>query len=263
MEVDAIGIKNIADLIRQSGLPYFHIYRSNSGQGATPIYENLDSKNVNSSAEKFIAWANTILQGNPANCTIYDIVLHNSDLNNISDSDINEEGKLKRARKNKMRFSFCLKENPNFGVIGTSPQIVERADYSNFIPRDEFDRKLNDAIEKIALKNKIAELEKELEEEEEEEEEEKQPAWIGALMPFLQNYLGGKNNNAQINNPAVINGVNKESVFSDEDLEKIDIAVDKMLQVDKDIISNLEKLAELSEKNPSQFLMLVNMLNNM
>lgn len=263
MEVDAIGIKNIADLIRNSGLPYFHIYRANAGQGATPVFENLDSKSVNNSAEKFISWANTILQGNPANCTIYDIVLHNSDLNNISEAEINEEGKLKRARKNKMRFSFCLNENSKLGIIGAQ-QIIERGpDYSNFIPREEFDRKLNDAIEKISLKNKIAELEKELAEEDEEEGEPEQPAWIGALMPFLQNYLGGNVNKAQQSNPAVLNGVDKNSIFNDEELERIDIAVDKMLQVDKNIISNLEKLADLSEKNPAQFNMLVNMLKNM
>ena len=113
----------------------------------------------------------------------------------------------------------------------------------------------------IALKNKIAELEKELEEEEEGEPE--QPAWIGALMPFLQNYLGGNVNKAQQSNPAVLNGVEKDSIFNDQELERIDIAVDKMLQVDKNIISNLEKLADLSEKNPAQFTMLVNMLKNM
>lgn len=263
MDVDVIGIDNVAKVIRQSGLPRFFITHYDAGKGVTPVFEVIESNSPEVAIRKFHEWGKTILSGNPNHTKKYEIVLHNQDLNNIEDSEAASDGNIKRARKNRIRFSFVLTEplNPSMqqmGVLnGQNPVAYQGIDFSKYIPAEEFEKRVQEKVESEKLSLKVKELERRLDNR---EEPEKEPVWIGIANKALDRFWPTPQNIQQQNNGAAINGLEN---LTDEQLDRIDDAIEKILKTDPNFISNLEKLAKLSQSNPQYFLQLIGMLQNM
>jgi len=271
--VDLLGIQSVASVIRQSKLPRFFITRYEAGKGSTPLFEVSDSTNVETAVKRFIEWGNTVLLGNPNNDNKYEIVLHEKDYENLQEEELQTNGVPKRDRLHRVRFSFMLRQpmiGENTAIINGMPKYMQpqytplpppqQIDTSKYISVDEFNSRLQEKLVLEKMRMELEALKKERKEEEEEEEE--QPSAltkIGSLMlERLFPIAPVSNPNTNTNNVA-INGF---ADFNDDELDRIDAAIDKMRKIDPEIILHLEKLANISEKNPQQFMGLISMLNN-
>lgn len=270
MSVDVIGIGGVAQIIRQSNLPRFFITHYQAGKGSTPVFEVWDSSSSEVAIRKFNEWGNTLLSGNPANETKYEITLHSQDRNNLDEEEKAVDGNPKRARSNRMRFSFVLstpRENGRMGVINgngnenfySQPPV----DLSKYIPAAEFEKQVREKVESEKLKLEMAAMRKEMKEIREgggKDEGDGEPAWIGTANKILDRFFPTPQPQQQLAQPAAVNGVFDE--LPDEQLDRIDDAVEKILKTDPNFIDHLEKLSKLAEKQPQYFMQLIAMLQN-
>lgn len=274
--VDVIGINSVALVIRQSGLPLFYITRFDAHLSSTPIFEVTEGKSIEPSVSKFTDWATTVLKGNPNNDNKYTITLYRKGKDEAKEEDLQKTGHPKRERSERISFSFMLQDpklneynahQPHY-IAQQPTQQQPQIDLSQYIPVSEFQNRLNERllIEKMKMEIEALKLRKQDDEDDfdDEEEEEKPNAFMGIITEIGKHLL---NKNGLVpatptptpaNLGASINGVE----FTEEELDRIDDAIELMRVQDPNIIVSLEKLAKISKDNPEQFKNLLMMLKN-
>jgi len=256
--VDFIGVDAVCNMIKQTDLKRFVIYRQGAAKGSTPVYDCTYTTNNAAAVKNFKDWATNICTYNPNNFLSYDILLFNDFENGIGDTqniDLNENNTVGR-KKGKIRFAFCLN-----GSANNYNQQQNFQPQSNIDIQGEIQKGIEAAMLKIeiqTLKNRINELENEEEEEEEIDIVEKVTNMISAIN-------GAKH--YQVNDTAINGEVTTKNNDSDTiksiKLENINNAIKRLAKKDKNIDVNLLKLADLADKNIFIYNMAIDKLNSL
>lgn len=244
METDLIGIYPVAQYIEDSGCSKFKIYRGKSSTGVTPIFQSDESKNNKEAVYNFKKWATNSLQNN-ANGNIYELKVYSKD-----------EGE---NYKGAIQFSLIAQ---NLGVLN--------GDNSN-LSEERISKAISEGIKLATLENELKQLKQDYEdlnnEIDEEEKEEKPNQLIEALgkLAGLVGVVIPKKNDSDI----ALSGVESDEQqtatkkLTKEQCVNINTAVQLLFLADNNIDKSLLKLADISQKNKSQFTFLLNALNNM
>ena len=244
METDLIGIYPVAHYIEDSGCSKFKIYRGKSSTGVTPIFQSDESKNNKEAVYNFKKWATNSLQNN-ANGNIYELKVYSKD-----------EGE---NYKGAIQFSLIAQ---NLGVLN--------GDNSN-LSEERISKAISEGIRLATLENELKQLKQDYEdlnnEIDEEDKEEKPNQLIEALgkLAGLVGVVIPKKNESDI----ALSGVESDEQqtqtkkLTKEQCVNINTAVQILFLADNNIDKSLLKLADISQKNKSQFTFLLNALNNM
>jgi hypothetical protein len=254
MEVDVIGIDNIVENIKLTGLTKFSIERVGSSKGSLPIYELLNSNSNDRAVLEFRKWASIFNNTIP-----YKITLFNK-LETSVDEFGNEKQSRSKGKAEKSEFYFRINESPSNHGYGTQQQSLY-----GVADRDMIRRELLKEQDDNEIKKQIAQLSAKIDgmmSEEEDEEEEKgileglNGLNIANIVTLLQglNLMKQTNNNKQ-----AINGVEDNSEFKNN----INKAIKTLYKNNPKLDTDLLKLADISETNPSMFNMLLNTLRGM
>ena len=259
MEVDFIGIDKVINHIRLTGLTKFTIERIGTNKGTVPVYELLNSNTNDKAINVFANWAENVNSSMPYKLTLFDKV----------ETTIDEQGNEKKTKsKNKLETSqvyFRLNADPfNAGNYNAN------ANYNiGAVDRESIKRELlNEVQSEQSLKNQIAALsekvDKILNEEEEEETEEQSNLngfnHISNIITLLQglNLIKPMNNNKQ-----AINGIENDNADNNNFKNNLNKAIKVLYKNNPNLDTDLLKLADISEKQPATFNMLLNTLRNM
>jgi len=253
MEVDVIGIDNVIENIKLTGLTKFSIDRVGSSKNTLPIYELLNSNSNDKAVIEFRKWANIYNNSIP-----YKITLFNK-LETAVDEFGNEKTSKSKGKTEKAEFYFRINENPSNLSYGTQTDNL-----NGVADRETIRREILKENDENEIKNQIANLsskiDKMMSEEEEEEEEEKSvlEGLNGINIANIVTLLQGLN---LMKAPAkqAINGIDDNSEFK----TNINKAIKTLYKNNPKLDSDLLKLADISETNPSMFNMLLNTLRTM
>lgn len=249
--VDFIGADSIAQLFDLHKLNNWRILRKNEQGNTIPIAEDIKSRSPAQAKNSFLEWSRIILAGNPKNNKIYDIELFN-----FSEVE-EEEGSINRKRTQKVRFNFQLVASNEFGQA--QPYMYNNAvDINTALENERLKLKLE------MLTEKIAQLEAEHYHDEEEEEEEENETDNNFLNAFLGAIFSKYNNQDK---SAYMGSIEKEKVEQNEQKEEYQKRLTAALKIlrknDKKFLVHIEKLADISEKKPQMFNMLIGSLDSM
>ena len=254
MEVDVIGIDNIVENIKLTGLTKFSIERVGSSKGSLPIYELLNSNSNDKAVMEFRKWASIFNNTIP-----YKITLFNK-LETSVDEFGNEKQVRSKGKAEKSEFYFKINESPSNHSYG-----IQQQSLYGIADRDMIRRELLKEQEENEIKNQIAQLSAKIDgmmSEEEEEEEEKGilEGLNGLNIANIVTLLQGLNLMKQTtNNKQAINGIDDNSEFK----TNINKAIKTLYKNNPKLDTDLLKLADISETNPSMFNMLLNTLRGM
>jgi hypothetical protein len=254
MEVDVIGIDNIIENIKLTGLTKFSIERVGANKGSLPIFELLNSNSNDKAVLEFKKWASIFNNTIP-----YKITLFNK-LDTSVDEFGNEKQSKSKSKTEKSEFYFRINDNPsNFSFATQTHNLNGVAD------RESIRREILKEQEDNDIKNQIAMLSAKIDgmmaDEDEDEDEDKgildglNGLNISNIVTLLQGLNLMKQNNVNKN---AINGVDNTE-FKDNINKAIKILYKNNNKLDSDLL----KLAEISENNPNMFNMLLNTLRGM
>lgn len=252
MEVDVIGIDNVVENIKLTGLTKFSIDRVGSSKNSLPIYELLNSNSNDKAVMEFRKWANIYNNSIP-----YKITLFNK-LETAVDEFGNEKTSKSKGKTEKAEFYFRINENPSNLSYGT-----QTYNLNGVADRETIRREILKEQEENDIKNQIASLSSKIdammnEEEEEEEEKGVLEGLNGLNIANIVTLLQGLNLMKAPNKQA-INGVEDNSEFK----TNINKAIKTLYKNNPKLDTDLLKLADISENNPSMFNMLLNTLRTM
>lgn len=253
MEVDVIGIDNIVENIKLTGLTKFSIDRVGSSKNGLPIYELLNSNSNDKAVMEFRKWANIYNNSIP-----YKITLFNK-LETAIDEFGNEKTSKSKGKSEKAEFYFRINENPSNLSYGT-----QTYNLNGVTDRETIRREILKEQEENDIKNQIASLSAKIDslmsDEEEEEENEKGilEGLNGLNIANIVTLLQGLNLMKAPNKQA-INGIEDNSEFK----TNINKAIKTLYKNNPKLDTDLLKLADISENNPSMFNMLLNTLRQM
>jgi hypothetical protein len=252
MEVDVIGIDNIIENIKLTGLTKFSIERVGSSKNSLPIYELLNSNSNDKAVIEFRKWATIYNNSIP-----YKITLFNK-LETAVDEFGNEKQSKSKGKFEKSEFYFRINDSPSNLSYGT-----QTYNLNGVADRETIRREILKEQEENDIKNQIASLSSKIdammsEEEEEEEEKGVLEGLNGLNIANIVTLLQGLNLMKAPNKQA-INGVEDNSEFK----TNINKAIKTLYKNNPKLDSDLLKLADISENNPSMFNMLLNTLRTM
>lgn len=262
--VDLIGTNAVCQMLEQTGLKRFIIYRQGAGKGSTPVYDCSHTTTNAQAVKCFKDWAQNITQFNPNNYLCYELLAFNEfedgggDVQNINPNEANgQQGK----KKGKMRISFALNAaNSNFGY-NIPPQTQT--------PQIDIAAEIQKGIETALMRKELEELRAfKREVEEEEEEEDGGGDIVDKVAGILQTFQNHKMNEdaAHINGDLSENLTevkNKHNLTPAElqiKNENIKKAIKILFKHNKDLDKDLLKLANLAENNGIVFKMVLNKL---
>lgn len=250
MELDITGTEAVLKLIEQSGHSKFNILKL--GATRTPVFEFSGGRDNKEALAAFKQWAHTMTMGN--NSSAYDIVLYTQ-----GSADEEEEAKGKKGR---IKFSFALNRNAaQIAGIGSANinEAIDAAVTAALAKRDAED-----------MKKQLDEMRATMEAMEEEEEDEDE---LGAapeqdaltkLAPIFASILGVK---LPASAPTAMAGTpnteETKNTFTPTQIANFSKALKIMYKHNKELDSDLLKLAAISENNPGQFDMLISALRSM
>lgn len=256
MEVDLIGIDNVVNHIRLTGLTKFTIERVGTNKGTIPVYELLNSNTNDKAINTFINWAENVNGTMPYKLTLFDKIETSIDENG---NEKRTKSKVKnetsqiffRINNNTMNGSYQNTQNNNLGFVDKA---AIRSELLNELQKEQEEQTLKAQIS--ALSAKVDELLNDDDEEIETDNSLLSAQNLGNLMNVLTAF---KNMNNQ-NTGAQINGVeDNQNEFKTNINKAIKILYKNNPVLDKDLL----KLADLSEKQPATFNMLLNSLRQM
>lgn len=282
MSIDVVGINSVANLIRQSGLTKFIIYREGSGKGSVPVFENIYCDSNAKAKDSFTDWANNILTSNPTNTTVYEILLFDERALLDEDTDEEEEEPVTRERpkrskkkSNRIRFRFQLSTSNLPVVNGVQSQGLTVEDVKRLldetIVKVERERQQNEILQRL---KRLEEGDEDEDEEDEEEDVEREQDTLGRVEKLFDRVeswgkFGAKKSAEKSisepeKKPEAVSGVEDISKKVGRDVKaNINKAITKLYKYDKDLDLDLLKLAEMAEKDQAQFTMFVNALRKM
>lgn len=258
MEVDLIGIENVVNHIRLTGLTKFTIERVGTNKGTIPVYELLNSNTNDKAINTFINWAENVNGTMPYKLTLFDKI----------ETSIDENGNEKRTKsKVKAETSQIFFRINNTSANGSYQNthtnnlgFVDRAAIRNEV-LGEIQKEQEEQTLKAQISALSAKVDALLNGDDEEEEETEENSLLSAQnLGNIMNLITGIKN--MTNQNATINGVDTQDVqteFKANINKAIKILYKNNPQVDKDLL----KLADLSEKQPATFNMLLNSLRQM
>lgn len=251
MEVDFTGVTSVCSFIGQTGLTKFIVQRVGSTKNMTPIFSHLDDGNNATAINEFKKFANSCSNSNE-----YELVLFNK----INDTDIdenNDTATVKRRKDKTVKVTFRIKEPQQVAVNGANEMNAEsvRSMMREFIAEQQ-----NNALatELKALKQRIEEIDSE-------EETTEEGGSIGGYkisdITMILNLIKNWNNpNAQ---PPVINGAEATEDEIQAKNANIKNAINRLYKHDKQLDTDLLKLAKIAETQPDIFNTIVQTLRGM
>ena len=251
MLVDIIGTENVLKYIKASKYSKFVVLRAGTTAAGVNVYESTDTEDNESAIQRFEDWANVVNNNVP-----YKILLFNEvEITTTQDGEIKTT--RKKSKAGKMEALFILNNTAvNFGTSNQSKG--ENLDV-NQLTAQIVEKIQKEQNENLLLK-KITELEAKInayEEDEEDEEEESGNSIAGIDANQLQQIMGLVNLFKGTGTPPQINGEIEDRNAN------IKNAINRLYKHDKDIDKHLLKLADISEKDPATFKMLIGMLEQM
>lgn len=254
MQVDIIGIEDVLKYIEATKLSKFTVQRQN-GAGYIPCFECLDSESNANAVNEFSKWATIIKNNMPYKLSVFDVA------ETIVDANGNEKIKKSGRRSGKMECTFILNQGySNFGTTKNEP--VEQTDHNEF--RKQIIKEIAEQNEKNEILNEIKALRLKFAELEEEEEEVAEEGSIGGISGSqISQIMGLVNLFKQQQNPS-LNGIEEPQII-DVNIKKDNInkAIKILYKNNKQLDTDLLKLAELSETKKETFTMLLQTLRNM
>ena len=264
MEVDLTGIDKVVNHIKLTGLTKFTIERLGTNKGTIPVYELLNSNTNDKAVNTFINWAENVNGTMPYKLTLFDKI----------ETSIDEQGNEKRTKsKNKAETSQILFRvnntefangsgylNTQYNVNGLVDRQSIRNEVLGEIQREQEEQTLKAQIS--ALSAKVDALLNGDEDEDEEESIEANNLLSAQNLGNIMNLITGIKN--MTNNSAQINGVETASVDTQAEFKtNINKAIKILYKNNPNVDKDLLKLADLSEKQPATFNMLLNSLRQM
>lgn len=249
MQVDFIGTEAVEQFIISSKKKKFTIIRG-GGQQALPLFDCLETETNEDALNEFKRIASVLNKG-----VTYKIILFDEmELTNGEDGQVRI--KKKGSRAGKIEALFAL--SPNIGYSNDQDSkntVVDYAEIKKSIVSELLAAQREDALlnELKALRTKVEALEGLEEEEEEEESAEISGNNLQQIMGLVSMLKAAGSN-------ATINGDNETSPTK---IDNINAALKILNKYDKHLDTDLLKLAEIAEKNTSQFNMLLSMLRSM
>ena len=261
MQLDVIGVDNVAEYIAATNKSKFTIFRAGTTGNAVPVYECNDNTTNGDAVKAFRQYAKFINNNNAYRIVLYDLV------------EEDEQGGTKRTkgRAGKMEALFAINESGTRFGSDEKPIQINPAEIEMRI-RKEYEAKAeeNKTLAKIeALELKILALQAEQEEDDDDEEE-------GGLLGALQNpqmlqgiqALAMALRGGYVPQPTQLNGTEEmaeqtaaeQQQKNNEIAARLNAAIKRLLAKDKKLPMHLEKLADIADKNPSQFSFLLQML---
>lgn len=272
-DVDYTSCKQVAEIITQSQLCKFIVYRVGQSRKSVPVFECLDTTTHKAARDAFLSWARIT-----NNHTVYDMVLTNS---KGGEDEDNAKGKSKSVR-----FSFMNKEAP---VSTHTPvhmmqapqqenisEVVENM-FAKYTKQQE-ENKVLQAIE--GLSDRLSDLE----EDDDPEPEERGSMnkledaittvaiaqinkWddtsINGNRPDIQKGQVGQDRNiqqGQTSQPAVNGVAEATKLLNDPKLQQALVILQKN---DDDIVNDLVRLANLSQKQNDLFQYMIKNLRSL
>jgi hypothetical protein len=259
MQVDILGVENICKYIEATKYSKFTIskYSNTTNGNYISVFDLHDSNSNENAVNTFRNWAEFMNNNIPYKIICFD------DMEITTDANGNEK-KIKKGNKTgKSSITFSLGQGQNNNFASASNK--EHNDNSNFdlvafrkeIIKDIYEeREKNEILEEIKRLNaKFAEIE------EEEEEEEETPQGIAGIdANQLTQIMGLVNLFKNQVNPS-LNGVETPELSTQK--ENINKAIKILYKNNKNLDTDLLKLAELSETKPDTFNMLLSTLRGM
>lgn len=255
MQVDIIGIEDVLKYIEATKLSKFTVQRQN-GAGYIPCFECLDSESNANAVNEFSKWATIIKNNMPYKLSVFDVA------ETIVDANGNEKIKKSGRRSGKMECTFILNQGySNFGTTKNEPTETH-FDQNDF--RKQVIKEIAEQNEKNEILNEIKALRLKFAELEEEEEEVAEESSIGGISGSqISQIMGLVNLFKQQQHPS-LNGIEEPQII-DVNIKKDNInkAIKILYKNNKQLDTDLLKLAELSETKKETFTMLLQTLRNM
>jgi hypothetical protein len=259
MQVDILGVENICKYIEATKYSKFTISKhSNTTNGNyISVFDLHDSNSNENAVNTFRNWAEFMNNNIPYKIICFD------DMEITTDANGNEK-KIKKGNKTgKSSITFSLGQGQNNNFASASNKEHNQNDsfdlvaFRKEIIKDIYEeREKNEILEEIKRLNaKFAEIE------EEEEEEEDTPQGIAGIdANQLTQIMGLVNLFKNQVNPS-LNGVITPELSTQK--ENINKAIKILYKNNKNLDTDLLKLAELSETKPDTFNMLLTTLRGM
>jgi phage terminase small subunit len=269
MQVDVIGVSAVANLIRQTNLNKFVINRYGAGVGAAPVFEHLTGSQNKRAVDAFTEWANNVLNSNPQNTQAYEILLFNSDTDNIAEGEENEEKINERARskakKDKIRFYFAL-AIANGMSAGSAGNMG-----GEYLRKEDIAKVIAETLEKNELIRQNKDLSERLTALEEDDNEDfadegQNEEDVLTRAERLFDKIATHVNPKAARSPQVAAAVGAPEKSAEEKSAiktNIQTAITRLYKVNSELDRDLLKLADIAEKNPSQFKFFIDALRRM
>ena len=255
MQVDIIGIEDVLKYIQATKLSKFTVHRQN-GAGYIPCFECLDSESNSNAVNEFTQWASIIKNNSPYKLNVFDVA------ETIIDANGNEKIKKSGKRSGKMECTFVLNQGyNNVGINKNEP--TEHFDQNDF--RKQVIKEIAEQNEKNEILNEIKALRLKFAELEEEEEEEvaEEGGIAGISGTQISQIMGLVNLFKQQQNPALNGEIEPTIIDINIQKDNINKAIKILYKNNKQLDTDLLKLAELSETKRDTFNMLLQTLRNM
>lgn len=255
MQVDIIGIEDVLKYIEATKLSKFTVQRS-SGAGYIPCFECLDSESNSHAINEFSKWASIIRNSMPYKLNVFDVA------EVILDANGHEKIKKSGKRSGKMECTFIL--NQGYNNVGSNKN--EPTD--QHFDQNEFRKQV---IKEISEQNAQNEILKEIQElrakfaelEEDEDEPVEEGSIAGISGNQISQIMGLVNLFKQQQNPSLNGDIENNIIDINIQKDNINKAIKILYKNDKQLDTDLLKLAELSETKKETFTMLLQTLRNM
>lgn len=249
--IDIIGTENVLKYIEVSKLSKFTIDANKSGHFIC-VFECINSNSNETAISEFSKWADFINPNQNYKITLFDVV-------DISNNNGIEKITKTKNKNNKMSATFILNENYN-----TKPQSVNGS--GNFDEESLIKKLTHRIVEEQsnnAILNEIKILSERLNRIELEEEEEETENGIGGIPANQIEQIMGLVNLFKNNKAPAINGVEEVNIEIQSNFKNnINKALKILAKNNKNLDTDLLKLAEMSENRKETFNMLLQTLRN-
>lgn len=253
MEVDFIGLDKVINHIKLTGLSKFSINRVGSTSGSVPVFELINSNSNDKAIQVFSAWAENINTGLCYKLTLFDKV----------ETSVDEFGNEKKTKsKNKAENSTVyFKLSPNSMILQDHNIHGLNGSVDRAAIRQEVLNEINKENEEKSIKAEIAALSKKVDEvlngDNDDDDDQDQLNGINNMNNLIT-ILSGLGLMKTQQKPA-INGLDNADTFKNNINQAIKVLYKNNPKLDTDLL----KLADISEKQPATFNMLLNTLRNM
>lgn len=244
---DFYGIDNILNYIKLSGLSKFEVYHIGQDATAQPLYSNYECNTNEGAVMRFETLSRSL---NPH--TPYKIVLFDT-LKVETKEDGTTSMKKSISKKDKMSATFCINSVYGRPEATTNTPVNNGLDVGTL--KHEILNELTKQREENEILKEIKKLSDRLDYLETDEEEETEVNGDNNQLNQLMGLIGLLKQQA---NPT-LNGTTETT----DEKTLLQNAIKRLYAKNKNLASDLNKLADISETNPEMFNMLINSLRNL